>query len=86
MSKKFLTLPLAAYSDYFDRESDAFDKAKQNAASFESDFVVVEVRFLGVYQRVTPIFSGDDPTEQRPAKPARATLDGSAGDLDDIPF
>lgn len=93
MSAKFLVLPVAAYSDQFDFESDAFGKAKSLASQFESDFVVIEARFLGVYQRVSPVFSYDDPTEPQPSgrspsKTSPASDDSKAPSPsdDELPF
>lgn len=94
MHAKFLVLPVAAYSDQFDLESEAFDKAKSLASQFESDFVIIEAKFLGVYQRVSPVFSYEDPTDSKwptnPGHPHPVGPDPSPpkpdDSTDDLPF
>lgn len=74
---KFLVLPIAAYADFTESLSEAIDKAKKSASEFESDFVVLEVEWVGGYERVSPIQMINDPTDTPPITVAAIDNDGN---------
>lgn len=63
---KYLVLPLTAYASWKASRDEACAEAKLNATRYEEDFVVLDVTFVGMYERVAPIYTNEDPTDTTP--------------------
>lgn len=61
---QYLVLPVDAYGSWLESCDDAAAMARDNAAKYETDFVVVEVKFVTGFERVSPIRMDRDPHPQ----------------------
>jgi len=60
--KRYLVLPVTAYGDWMSDINEAKNRARDVCAQFGEDMVVVAVEFVGMYEKVSPLWQDDDPT------------------------
>ena len=59
---RYLVLPVTAYSDWTSSLDEAKSRANETCARFGEDMVVLAVGFVGLYEKVSPIWQDADPT------------------------